>query len=137
MYGLFVSNLASYIISNYGQNIWDEIRMYSNTDSPTLVLHQLYPDQLLDKLTKGTCRKIGTKKSILLENIGFHFVEYIGQFGYDKIMSRLGRNIVDFLNGLDNLHECLKFSYPKLQPPSYFCDNETENGFFLHYMSKR
>ena len=53
----------------------------------------------------------------------------------------------DFLNGLDNLHEYLKFSYPRLRAPSYFVNTETpevrplhllhHQGLMLHYRSKR
>ena len=39
--------------------------------------------------------------------------------------------------GLDNLHEYLKFSYPRIRAPSYFVDNETPQGLMLHYRSKR
>ncbi len=48
-------------------------------------------------------------------------------------MRVLGRNLRDFLNGLDNLHEYLRFSYPKLKPPSFFCEEETKDGLLLHY----
>ena len=43
----------------------------------------------------------------------------------------------DFLNGLDNLHEYLRLSYPKMRAPSFFCENETAEGLTLHYRSKR
>lgn len=43
----------------------------------------------------------------------------------------------DFLNGLDNLHEYMRFSYPKLKPPSFFVEKENANGLILHYRSKR
>jgi guanylate cyclase len=43
----------------------------------------------------------------------------------------------DFLNGLDNLHEYMRFSYPKLKPPSFFVEKETADGITLHYRSKR
>lgn len=67
-------------------------------------------------------------------------------------MALLGRELRDFLNGLDNLHEYLKFSYPRyrkivnnvksnlcfrIRAPSYFVDNETPQGLMLHYRSKR
>ena len=48
-----------------------------------------------------------------------------------------GRQFRDFLNGLDGLHEYLRFSYPKIRPPSYYCNNESESGMTLHYRSKR
>ena len=43
----------------------------------------------------------------------------------------------DFLNGLDNLHEYLRFSYPKMKPPSFFVENETKSGLTLHYRTRR
>jgi len=39
--------------------------------------------------------------------------------------------------GLDNLHEYLKFSYPRMQAPSFICENESRQGLTLHYRSKR
>ena len=41
------------------------------------------------------------------------------------------------LSGLDNLHEYLKFSYPRMRAPSFFCENESSTGLTLHYRSKR
>lgn len=39
--------------------------------------------------------------------------------------------------GLDNLHEYLKFSYPKMRAPSFYCEEETQHGLKLHYRTKR
>lgn len=55
----------------------------------------------------------------------------------DRVLSVLGRHMRDFLNGLDNLHEYLKFSYPRMRAPSFICENETKQGLTLHYRSKR
>jgi len=71
------------------------------------------------------------------EAMGIYFVEYVGQYGYDAMLTVLGRHMRDFLNGLDNLHEYLKFSYTKMRAPSFYCDNETANGLRLHYRSRR
>ena len=100
-------------------------------------MHQVYPDQLIGKLVKTAFQVLGIQESDLYEEAGYHFIKYIGQFGYDKILILLGRKLSDFLNGLDNLHESLKFSYPKLQAPFFVCDNEDEEGLLLHYNSKR
>ncbi len=48
----------------------------------------------------------------------------------------LGRHVRDFVNGLDNLHEYLRFSYPKVQPPTFFCQEESATGVTLHYRSE-
>ena len=46
----------------------------------------------------------------------------------------LGRRLVDFLNGIDTLHEVLmKFSYDKMRPPSFYVEAETSTGLILNY----
>lgn len=72
-----------------------------------------------------------------MDSFGVEFVNFVGQFGYDRILKVLGRHMRDFLNGLDNLHEYLRFSYPKLKPPSFFVEDETKNGLTLTYRSRR
>ena len=45
-----------------------------------------------------------------------------------------------FFNGYDKFKfiiKCIFLSYPKLKPPSFFCENETRHGLTLHYRSKR
>ncbi|GFY77734.1 soluble guanylate cyclase 88E [Trichonephila inaurata madagascariensis] len=69
--------------------------------------------------------------------MGVYFVSFVGHYGYDRVLGVLGRHMRDFLNGLDNLHEYLKFSYPRMKAPSFFCENETSSGLTLHYRSTR
>ena len=69
--------------------------------------------------------------------LGVEFVDFVSQFGYDRILRVLGRHMRDFLNGLDNLHEYMRFSYQKLKPPSFFVEKESAAGLILHYRSKR
>lgn len=79
----------------------------------------------------------GENQNDLLEQLGVEFVNFVSQYGYDKILRVLGRHMRDFLNGLDNLHEYMKFSYPKLKPPSFFVEKESSSGLILHYRSTR
>ncbi|XP_013793075.1 soluble guanylate cyclase 88E-like, partial [Limulus polyphemus] len=72
-----------------------------------------------------------------LEGMGVFFVSFVSQYGYDRVLSILGRHMRDFLNGLDNLHEYLKFSYSRMKAPSFFCENESAKGLTLHYRSNR
>jgi len=43
----------------------------------------------------------------------------------------------DFLNGLDNLHEYMRYTYPRMRPPSFYVEKETAQGLTLHYRSRR
>lgn len=52
MYGLLLENLAEYIKTNYGEDKWDDIRRQAGIDSPSFSVHQVYPENLLNKLAK-------------------------------------------------------------------------------------
>ncbi len=69
--------------------------------------------------------------------MGREFPKLLGEYGYEKIMKTVGRNLKEFLNGLDHMHDCLRYSYPGMRTPSFYCDEETESGLRLHYRSKR
>ncbi len=50
------------------------------------------------------------------------------RLGYSKYLSFLGRHIRDFLLNLDNFHDYLKFTFPRMKAPSFFIEQETENS---------
>lgn len=52
MYGLLLENLAEYIKINYGEDKWDDIRRQAGIDAPSFSVHQVYPENLLNKLAK-------------------------------------------------------------------------------------
>jgi len=137
MYGLIFENFSGYIKIKYGEEAWDNVRRLANIDTPTFSIHHVYPEQLLGKLSKKTFTTLGCNSDEFMEGMGFYFVEFCSKYGYGDVLALLGRELRDFLNGLDNLHEYLKFSYPRLRAPSYFVDNENETGLMLHYRSKR
>jgi len=92
---------------------------------------------MLGKIAKKTFTTLGCNSDEFFEGMGYYFVEFASQYGYGDVLALLGRELRDFLSGLDNLHEYLKFSYPRIRAPSYFVDNETPQGLMLHYRSKR
>ncbi|VVC40589.1 Hypothetical protein CINCED_3A019101 [Cinara cedri] len=137
MYGLLLENLSEYIKKIYGEDRWEEIRRMANVEQPSFSVHQVYCETLIPRLAKKSQEVLGITEKEFFEQMGVHFVSFVGQYGYDRVLSVLGRHMRDFLNGLDNLHEYLKFSYPRMQAPSFICENESRQGLTLHYRSKR
>ncbi|XP_071453162.1 soluble guanylate cyclase 88E-like [Hetaerina americana] len=137
MYGLLLENLSEFIKAAYGEDSWEEIRRMASVDQPSFSIHQVYSEGLIPKLAKKAIEVLGITEKEFFDQMGVYFVAFVGQYGYDQVLSVLGRQLRDFLNGLDNLHEYLKFSYPRMKAPSFICENETEDGLTLHYRSKR
>merc|ERR1719499_2817921 len=43
----------------------------------------------------------------------------------------------DFFVNLDNLHDYLKFTFPRMKAPSFFIAEEADTGMTMEYRSKR
>ncbi|XP_050357424.1 soluble guanylate cyclase 88E [Nymphalis io] len=137
MYGLLLENMAEYIRQTYGEERWEDIRRQAGVEQPSFSVHQVYPENLITRLAKKAQEVLGITEREFMDQMGVYFVGFVSQYGYDRVLSVLGRHMRDFLNGLDNLHEYLKFSYPRMRAPSFICENETRQGLTLHYRSKR
>lgn len=137
MYGLLIEAIVHYIKQAYGENTWLDVRRLANIQQVSFATHERYSENLVPNIAKATSHITGVEYDELMDTFGVTFVSFVGQYGYDRILKVLGRHMTDFLNGLDNLHEYLRFSYPKLRPPSFFVEEESETGLTLHYRSKR
>lgn len=60
MYGLLLENLAEYIKVNYGEDKWEDIRRQAGIDATSFSVHQVYPENLLNKLAKKAQQVIKT-----------------------------------------------------------------------------
>uniref|UniRef100_A0A667ZUK3 guanylate cyclase n=1 Tax=Myripristis murdjan TaxID=586833 RepID=A0A667ZUK3_9TELE len=97
---------------------------------------QVYSESVIPRIAKAASGVTGTPYNELMNSWGVYFLGFVGKYGYDRILKVLGRHVRDFVNGLDNLHEYLRFSYPKVQPPTFFCQEESATGVTLHYRSR-
>ncbi|XP_014663659.1 PREDICTED: soluble guanylate cyclase 88E-like [Priapulus caudatus] len=137
MYGLLVQGIAEYLRTTLGEQKWEEIRKRAGVRQHSFTTHKVYSETVIPRICQATVELTGVNRDDLMESFGFYFVQFTGNYGYDRIQKVLGRNLRDFLNGLDNLHEYLRFSYPKLKPPSFLCQSESRHSMTLHYRSRR
>ena len=137
MYGLILENFRCVILEKYGEPVWNKIVEKSGVQHHTFATHKVYSEDIMARLLQAAFEVTKHSTREITEDVGLHFLGFIGQYGYDRILKVLGRHMRDFLNGLDNLHEYLRFTYPRLKAPSFFCDDETEHGLKLHYRSSR
>ncbi|GAX73386.1 hypothetical protein CEUSTIGMA_g839.t1 [Chlamydomonas eustigma] len=68
---------------------------------------------------------------------GHFFVKVSATLGYTKMISCIGRDFVEFLKGLNNLHLHISLSMPGLVPPDFRVEEATSHSAILHYRSTR
>ena len=136
MYGLLLCGAKHALQAKYGEQLCFEIvnravceKEYSN--------HVCYSEQQFMDLASAASDVTGDDVGDILEMIGEAFVGFLAQQGYDRMLRVLGRDFRHFLTGLDNLHDYLRFSFPSIQPPSFFVEIESPSGLVLHYRSQR
>ncbi|XP_070565560.1 soluble guanylate cyclase 88E-like [Ptychodera flava] len=137
MYGLLIAGVCNYLKKRFGEDTLALILEKSGLNNASFSAHAVYDENIIAKLSAAAVDITKVDSRELLEGYGVYFVGYTGDYGYDRILRVLGRHMRDFLNGLDNLHEYLRFSYPAIQPPSFFATEETRHGLTLHYRSRR
>lgn len=137
MYGLLIESVCEFIKEKFGENSWLRIRDKSRVHEYTFVTHRMYSEKIIPRLAQAVYDVTGYSREQFMDETGVQFVKFLNKYEYDKMLRVLGRSLGDFLNGLDNLHEYLRFSYPKMKPPSFFCTDESLKGLTLHYRSRR
>ena len=137
MYGLLLDSIQKFLCEKYGEQRWEKIRRRANLKHIWFVTHEVYGEGVLMDLVKAATIELEEDSNMVMRMFGEYFARNIGHYGYARLLRVLGRDLRDFLNGLDDLHEYLRFSYPKMSPPSFFCEGETEHGLVLHYTTKR
>ncbi|CAF0750645.1 unnamed protein product [Adineta ricciae] len=137
MYGLLLQSAIEIIRAKYGQETWEQIKTMLHLDLNSFSAFQQYGETLFVRITKILSETKNEPIGDLMNTFGLEFVSYISNYGYDRVLRILGHNMRDFLNGLDNLHEYMRYTYPRMRPPSFYVEKETAHGLTLHYRSRR
>ncbi|KAK6189728.1 hypothetical protein SNE40_001727 [Patella caerulea] len=138
MYGLLFESIQHYIKEDYGEEEWLKILEDAGLKNMVFTTHNVYKDQIMLNLA-SSCSNILKDRTMdeFLGYFGTCFVNFCAGYGYDKILRVAGRHYRDFLNGIDNLHETIRFSYPRLKSPSFIVETEDAYGCVLVYRSIR
>lgn len=126
MYGLLLKNLQDYVVNVYGQKKWDAIKDAFKITTDEFPPKDVFPEGQLIKMGKKAMTSLDVKDEEFYEGMGVYFVKLTQVLGFFKFIEHLGRELRDFFLNLDNLHEYLKFTFPRLKPPSFFVQDETE-----------
>merc|ERR1719334_2622428 len=86
---------------------------------------------------KTAMKILSMKDEEFYEGMGRYFVTLAKDAGYERTILQLGRGLRDFFLNLDNLHDYLKYSFPKMKAPSFFVDSETADELMLQYRTRR
>ncbi|XP_075976292.1 soluble guanylate cyclase 89Db-like [Anticarsia gemmatalis] len=65
------------------------------------------------------------------------FVKFFSNYGYDKMIRATGRYFCTFLQSVDNIHQRMRFTFPRMRSPSMQLTRAHRHGAELVYSSGR
>ncbi|VDP76246.1 unnamed protein product [Echinostoma caproni] len=138
MYGLLIVGVQHFIETTYGSECWNRVVERAGLGAAvTYQTQKVYSETIIERILEALSEEIGETVDELSYQSGLYFAAFTTHSGYEKLLRVQGRDFIHFLQNLDNLHEHLRFSYPKIRPPSFFVKSNSSARIELVYSSKR
>ena len=137
MFGLVNKGLEDMVCSQYGAEIWEEIKSKAEVDIEAFMSMDTYPDDITYRLVDAASVVKNIPVADILEALGRYWILFTATESYGSLMEMAGDNLPEFLQNLDNLHARVGLSFPNLQPPSFLCSDLEAQSLKLHYYSER
>lgn len=137
MYGLVNAAFRELIVSLYGHDQWERVRLAVVPDEDTFSPMEQYPDEVTYQMIQRACEFTGCSSDELLIKFGELWVVYTARQGYAALFEIAGDSLPDFLMALNDLHERVGRNFPKLRPPTFRFDVLDANTMRMHYLTRR
>ncbi|KAH8851992.1 Soluble guanylate cyclase 88E [Schistosoma japonicum] len=137
MYGVLFEILRNYIVVTFGSSVWEAAVEVVNGHPLEIHVRQNYSTRLFTGIIKSLCDFIGLPEEDIYYEFGTKSVDYLTNNGFRNSFRVLGKNYIDFLQNVNELHEYLRFSYPKLKAPDIKVTSINHNVITLDYSTLR
>ncbi|GAA3915517.1 heme NO-binding domain-containing protein [Litoribacillus peritrichatus] len=148
MYGMVNRAIKDYLITRYGNTLWETVLQHSQATEESFLSMSQYPDELTVSLLVEAAKATDQDIEKTLQDVGEFWVEFALNSNYGALLRATGNTIREVLENLDNLHSRLVSAFPELTPPSFWCsdtrhpntrqpDSEYLEALELHYFSQR
>jgi hypothetical protein len=137
MYGMINQAVRELVVTNHGEPTWRQICTEAGLSDTEFNSMHTYPDSVTYDLVGAASKVLNTPAEKLLETFGEFWTDFARNTDFARLMKFGGNSLLEFAQNLDQMHAKIKFSLPKLVPPSFRCTDVTDRGFRLHYYSSR
>jgi hypothetical protein len=137
VYGLVNKAFRKLLVDDHGEQTWHVVRNKAGVDDETFVGMRQYPDAVTYDLIGAASEHLQIPFDDMLVAFGEYWMVHWAQEGYGELLDMCGSTLVEFLDGLDDMHTRLGLSFPLLRPPSFRCTRRDDRCFELRYRSHR
>jgi hypothetical protein len=137
MYGIVNKAIEGLVTENYGEEVWNKIKIKSEVNVSNFISNESYDDSVTYKLAIAASEVLETPVNNVLFKFGEYWILRTGLQYYGLLMQSGGNNLRDFLINLPNFHSRVMFMYPNITPPEFKIIELGNHQIELHYYSSR
>jgi hypothetical protein len=137
MYGLVNKAVEELVVTNFGEEKWEAIKLKAGVDVDAFISNEGYPDEMTYTLVGAASEVLGLPAEQILIAFGEHWVLKTASHSYGPMMKSGGKSLKEFLVNLPNFHTRVAMIFPNLQPPRFECSDITDTSLRLHYFTHR
>ena len=136
MYGLVNTAVAQLCREVGGEATWQAVRRRADVPD-AFVGMTAYDDDVTYRLVGAASEVLDLPADEVLRAFGRYWVRYTAHEGWGPLLQAAGDSLPEVLHGLDALHARVRLMMPALRPPSFRCDELSEDRLHLRYYSDR
>ena len=137
MYGMVNQAIVEYLGDEFGSEILYAVLEQSGCQETQFSGMTQYPDETSYALVGAAADATGRPAEDILGKIGEYWVGFALRSDYGDLLRMAGNDLPNLLQNLDHLHARVGEAFDDLRPPSFWCDELTEDSLVLHYASER
>lgn len=137
MYGLVNKAVEKFVLENYDEKTWLQIKQEANVEDEAFISMQAYSDDVTYNLVGAASKILSIEANDILELFGKYWIKFSMLEGYSHLIQLAGNSFPQFVKNLDNMHSHIAQAYTKLQPPSFQCHEIDEETIEVIYISHR
>lgn len=136
MYGLANKIFQDMVVEHHGEDKWRVIRAKAGVDETFFMSMGCYPDEMTYRMVGAASEVLGLPPERLLFEYGEYWIA-TAESEYAEMVAFAGKNLVDVLDSVDDIHARATLIFPQMQPPTFRCSHVGAESFRLHYGSVR
>lgn len=137
MYGMVNEGIRTFIEGNFGADAWQSICSDAEIEMTQFDRLGSYDDAVTYSLVSAVAKHTELPAEQVLKVFGEYWVDYAGKSGFGNLLKLSGKNFIERVQNLDDMHERILLTMPNLQPPSFELEQISDNTFDLNYYSSR
>lgn len=137
MYGIVNKFISHTVISRYGEEQWEKVKLKLTFETEEFVDLQPYSDDVTFGIVTAAVNELNLDPALFLEELGYDWVLQTAQGSYKEMYSLVSGGIYEFIENLNNMHQLISAQLTELIPPTFVADRDQQGTITLKYFSER